>query len=81
MPTWPRVEIVLQAIDVVEALGINPADVAPKHWRQVHNRLATSGEPQRYTLKRQRAWLRRRSIAPSGAASSRSSLRVPPSRA
>jgi hypothetical protein len=61
---WPRVETVLQAIDAVEALGVDPADAAPEHWRHVHNRLSAGGDPQRYTLKRHWAWLRRRSIVP-----------------
>src|SRR5262249_50340431 len=30
---WPKVERVLQAIDAIEALGVDPADVAPDHWR------------------------------------------------
>jgi Protein of unknown function (DUF2840) len=30
---WPRVEKVLHAIEVVESLGIDPADVAPDYWR------------------------------------------------
>ena len=37
---WPKVERVLQAIDAVEAIGVDPADAAPDHWRHVHNRLA-----------------------------------------
>jgi hypothetical protein len=32
---WPKVERVLQAIDDIEALGIDPADVAPDHWRHI----------------------------------------------
>jgi C4-dicarboxylate transporter DctM subunit len=30
---------VLQAIDAVEQLGVDPADACPDHWRQLHNRL------------------------------------------
>src|SRR3981189_2627065 len=30
---WRKVEKVLQAIDSVETLGIDPADAAPEHWR------------------------------------------------
>ena len=37
---WPRVDKVLHAIEVVEALGIDPADAAPDYWRHVHNRLS-----------------------------------------
>jgi hypothetical protein len=62
--TWPKVERVLQAIDAVEALGINPADVAPDHWRHIHNRLTVGERPRSYTLTRHRAWLKRRRIMP-----------------
>jgi Protein of unknown function (DUF2840) len=59
---WPKVEKVLQAIDAVAALGIDPADAAPDHWRHVHNRL-TAGEPPRpYSQKRHQAWLSRREL-------------------
>jgi hypothetical protein len=61
---WPKVEKVLQAIDVVEALGIHPADIAPDHWRQVHNRLSVGERPRPYTLSRHQAWLRRRKVWP-----------------
>src|ERR1700760_1063186 len=29
---WPKVERVLQLVDSVEALGIDPAEVAPDYW-------------------------------------------------
>jgi Protein of unknown function (DUF2840) len=61
---WLKVERVLQAIDAVEALGINPADAAPDHWRHVHNRLIVGERPRSYTLARHRAWLKRRRITP-----------------
>jgi hypothetical protein len=57
---WPKVQRVLQAIDAVEALGIDPADAAPDHWRHVHNRLIAWEEPRAYTLTRHNAWLLRR---------------------
>jgi len=62
--SWPKVERVLQAIDAVEALGIDPADAAPDHWRHVHNRLIVGERPRSYTLTRHRAWLKRRRIVP-----------------
>jgi len=62
--SWPKVERVLQAIDAVEALGIDPADAAPDHWRHVHNRLIVGERPRAYTLCRHRAWLKRRRIVP-----------------
>ena len=59
---WPRVEKVLQAIEAVEALGIDPADVAPDDWRHVHNRLSAGDRPQPYTRTRHHAWLRRKRV-------------------
>jgi hypothetical protein len=61
---WPKVEKVLQAIDAVEALGIDPPDAAPDHWRQVHNRLSVGERPRTYTRSRHEAWLRRRKVWP-----------------
>ena len=45
------------AIDAVEALGIDPSDVAPDHWRHVHNRLGAGYEPRPYSRDQHRAWL------------------------
>ena len=59
---WPKVERVLQAIDAVEQLGINPADACPDHWRHVQNRLASGDAPRPYTRERHCAWLLRRRI-------------------
>ena len=59
---WPKVETVLQAIDSVETLGIDPADAAPEHWRHIHSRLFVGEQPQPYTHRRHQAWLRRRKL-------------------
>ena len=56
---WPKVERVLQAIDAIERLGIDPDTVSPDHWRHVHNRLAAGHEPRAYTLEHHRAFLLR----------------------
>ena len=61
---WPKVERVLQAIDAVEQIDIDPADACPDHWRHVQNRLASGETPRAYTLDRHRAWLLRRRIDP-----------------
>jgi hypothetical protein len=61
---WPKVEKVLQAIDAVEALGIDPADAAPEHWHHIHNRLSVNEVPRCYTHTRHQAWLHRRRITP-----------------
>jgi hypothetical protein len=59
---WPKVERVLQIIDVVEALGIDPADAAPEYWHHVHNRLSVNETPRPYTRPRHQAWLHRRRV-------------------
>jgi hypothetical protein len=61
---WPKVERVLQLIDAVEALGIDPADAAPDYWHHVHNRLSVNETPRAYTTSRHQAWLHRRKVAP-----------------
>lgn len=60
----PKVERVLQAIDAVEMLGIEPRDAAPDHWRHVGNRLTAGFTPRPYSLKRHEAWLTRRRVRP-----------------
>jgi len=61
---WPKVERVLQAIDAVEALGIDAADAAPDHWRHLHNRLIAGEPPRPYGREQHQAWLLRRRLAP-----------------
>jgi hypothetical protein len=61
---WRKVEKVLQAIDAVEALGIDPADAAPDHWHHVHNRLWVGERPRRYSEAGHQAWLKRRRLTP-----------------
>ena len=64
MDGWTKVERVLQAIDAVEALGVDPADAAPDYWQHIHNRLSVNEVPRAYTRTRHQAWLKRREIAP-----------------
>ncbi|BCH21612.1 DUF2840 domain-containing protein [Mesorhizobium sp. L-8-3] len=59
---WRHVEMVLQAIDAIEALGVDPAEVSPEHWRHVANRIAVNEPFRAYTLVQHRAWLRRREV-------------------
>jgi len=59
---WPKVEMVLKAIDGVEAIGIEPVNVAPEYWRHVHNRLSTNEPFRAYTRQQYRAWLLRREV-------------------
>lgn len=59
---WPRVERVLQAVDAIEQLRIDPAAAAPDHWRHIHARLAARQAPRPYSRERHQAWLRRRRL-------------------
>ena len=59
---WPKVERVLQLIDAVEALDIDPADAAPDYWHHVQNRLSVNETPRPYTRSRHQAWLHRRRV-------------------
>ena len=59
---WPKVERVLQMIDAIEAIGIDPADVSPDHWRHVHNRIAAGQQPRAYALGQHKAFLLRRRV-------------------
>ena len=59
---WPKVERALKAIDAVDALGVDPADIDLNHWRHVHNRLTAGMEPRPYTREHHRAWLMRQRI-------------------
>ncbi len=61
---WPKVETVLKAVDAIEALDIDPADVSPDHWRHVHNRLTVNEPFRAYGREQHRAWLRRREVTP-----------------
>jgi Protein of unknown function (DUF2840) len=61
---WPKVEQLLCAIDAIEALGIAPEDVAPEHWRHIHNRVSAGLPPSNYSLARHQAWLLREGITP-----------------
>jgi predicted DNA-binding transcriptional regulator AlpA len=60
---WPKVEKVLQTIDAIEALRIDPADVGPDYWRHVHNRLSVGDRFQPYSWTRHRAWLHRQQVS------------------
>ena len=61
MESWPNVHRVLQIIDAIETLGIDPSSVAPEHWRHVHNRLAAGYAPRAYTGEHHAAFLKRQS--------------------
>ncbi|MBN8500181.1 MAG: DUF2840 domain-containing protein [Sphingomonadales bacterium] len=59
---WPKVAQVFRLIDAIEAAGIDPCEVAPDHWRHVHNRMAGREAPRDYSPARHRAWLQRKAL-------------------
>lgn len=61
---WPKVERVLLHIDAIEAIGIDPTEASPDHWRHVHNRLTVGHEPRAYTVDQHQAFLLRRRAGP-----------------
>jgi hypothetical protein len=61
---WPRVRAAFGHIDAIEQAGFDPCDIAPDHWRHMHNRLAVGMPPRRYDLRRHRAWHLRRRLQP-----------------
>jgi hypothetical protein len=60
---WPRVKRTLEVISAVEAIEIDPVEVAPDYWRHVHNRLLANEAPRAYGPTQHRAWLMRRRIS------------------
>jgi len=61
---WPKVAQVFHLIDAIETSGIDPCEVAPDHWRHIHNRMAGRERPRGYSLARHRAWLQRKALLP-----------------
>lgn len=59
---WPKVNQVFRLIDAIEASGIDPCEVAPDHWRHIHNRMAGRERPRGYSPARHRAWLQRKAL-------------------
>ena len=59
---WPKVQQALEAIDTVEAIGIDACDAAPDHWRHVGSRIAAGLPFRPYSRDRHTAWLRRLAV-------------------
>lgn len=55
----PQVKAVLDAIDAIEASGIEPCDAAVTYWRTVGNRLAARQQLPAYTAERHAAHMAR----------------------
>lgn len=60
---WTKVASVFRLIDAIEASGIDPCEVAPDHWRHIHNRIAARETPRGYSLARHHAWLQRKRLS------------------
>lgn len=60
---WPKVASVFGLIDAIEASGIDPCEVAPEHWRHIHNRIAARETPRGYSPARHHAWLQRKRLS------------------
>jgi hypothetical protein len=58
----PKVKAVLQRIDAIEALGVDPVDAAPAYWRTLGNRLSARLVLPDYTPERHAAWLAGRAL-------------------
>ena len=58
----PQVQAVLELIDDVEAVGIDPGDAAATYWRTVGNRLAVRQPLPPYTVQRHAAYLAREAL-------------------
>ena len=59
---WTKVQRVLEAIDAIEAAGVDPCDVAPDHWRHIGSQLAAGLPFRTYGPDRHAAWLRRKAL-------------------
>lgn len=57
-----QVQSLLQLIDAIEALGIDPIDVSPAYWRTLGNRLSARLALPQYTAERHAAWLAGRAL-------------------
>jgi hypothetical protein len=60
---WPKVRAAFGLIDAIEEAGFDPCDIAPDHWRHVHNRLSVGMPPRSYDQRRHRAWCLRRRLS------------------
>ena len=59
-----KVKRAFALIDEIEALALDPAEIAPTYWQVAHNRLAAHGAPRAYGLAEHQAFLAARSLQP-----------------
>lgn len=61
---WAKVQVVLEAIDGVERIGVRPDLAARDYWRHVGARVSAGLPPRPYSRRRHRAWLLRKALFP-----------------
>ena len=59
---WHRVKQVMEHVDAIVALDIDPQNVCPDHWHHVETRLLAGDVPRTYTSERHDVWLQRGSL-------------------
>lgn len=59
---WPKVRAAFELIDAIEQAGFDACDIAPDHWRHMHNRLSVGMPPRLYDRHRHKAWCLRRRL-------------------
>jgi len=57
-----KVAATLAAIEAIEGAGVDPCEVAPDHWRHLHNRISAGEAARPYTAERHAAWLKRKAL-------------------
>ena len=62
--TQGQIRQAFRLIDAVDALGLDPADVAPSYWQMAHNRLAAHRTPRAYSRQLHEVHLRHQALAP-----------------
>ena len=55
--------MLFRSIDAIEALDIDPADVAPEHWRHLNHRIGVNEPFRIYSHEQHHAWLLRREVS------------------
>ena len=60
---WHKVKQVMEHVDAIRALDIDPEHVCPDHWRHVEARFLAGDVPRTYTRARHEVWLQRGSLS------------------
>ena len=55
-----RVKMMLKAIDQIEHLGLDPADISPAYYGHLHQRIMTNRPYHRYTMEQHKSFMQER---------------------